>query len=114
MENPTQYIESIKNANIDLASNLQNKIINNINNLNDESYADIKHVNLILTTIIVNGKTWPIDKSSRWLGFVQAKLIQHNIITLDGERGDTRNVFHKIYQNSGINIPKSIDLYNKK
>lgn len=114
MENPTQYIESIKNANINIASELQYKIINNMNKLTDEAYEDIKHVNLMLTAIIVNGDSWPMDKSSRWLGFIQAKLIQHNIITLDGERNDTRDIFHQIYQDNGVNVPESIDLYSKK
>lgn len=114
MENPTQYIESIKNANINIASDLQYKIINNMNKLTDDAYEDIKHVNLMLTAIIVNGESWPMDKSSRWLGFIQAKLVQHKIITLDRERNDTRDIFHNIYQDNGLNVPESIDLYNKK
>jgi hypothetical protein len=114
MENPTQYIESIKNANINIAASLQYKTINNMNQLSESAYEDIKHVNLMLTAIIVNGDEWPMDKSSRWLGFAQAKLVEHNIITLDGERKDTRGIFHKIYQDNGLDVPQSIDLYSKK
>jgi hypothetical protein len=43
-----------------------------------------------------------------------AKLVEHNIITLDGERKDTRGIFHKIYQDNGLDVPQSIDLYSKK
>lgn len=114
MENPNQYINSIKNANANIAANLQYKIINNMNRLSDDAYEDIKHINLMLTAIIVNADTWPMDKSSRWLGFAQAKLVQHNIITLDGERKDTREIFHKIYQDNSLNVPQSVDLYSKK
>jgi hypothetical protein len=114
MENPNEYINSIKNANVNIAAGLQYKIINSMNRLSDDAYEDIKHVNLMLTAIIVNGDEWPMDKSSRWLGFIQAKLVQHNIITLDEERKDTREIFHNIYREQGLDVPQSIDLYSKK
>lgn len=114
MENPNEYINSIKNANANIAAELQYKIINNMNRLPDDAYEDIKHVNLMLTAIIVSADVWPMDKTSRWLGFAQAKLVQHNIITLDEERKDTREIFHNIYKKYGVDVPKGVDLYSKK
>lgn len=114
MEKANEYINSIKVANSQIAEKLQKKIIENKNLISNEAISDIEHINLMLTTIIENSEKWPIDKSSRWLGFAQAKLAQHHVITLDEEREDTRQIFHNIYQESGITVPESIDLYNKK
>lgn len=39
----------------------------------------------------------PIDKISRWLGFLQADLIHKGIMTVDGERDFSRPLFHEAY-----------------
>ena len=113
-QNAENYINQIKNANINIAANLQYKIIDKMKDLTDKAYEDIKHVNLMLTAIIVNGDEWPMDKTSRWLGFAQAKLVEHNIITIDEERDRTREIFHNVYRENGLNVPETIDLYSKK
>ncbi len=47
----------------------------------------------------------PIDKISRWLGFVQGCLTMRGILDVDGERDFSRPLFHEAYRNEGIPIP---------
>ena len=50
---------------------------------------------------------YPIDKLSRWLGFVQGYIIFTNQSTIDIERDFSRPLlFHKAYENENIQIPK--------
>ena len=49
---------------------------------------------------------YPIDKLSRWLGFVQCYIIFTNQSTIDIERDFSRPLFHKAYENENIQIPK--------
>jgi deoxyribodipyrimidine photolyase len=53
---------------------------------------------------------YPIDKLSRWLGFVQGVLYSNNIIDLDEERDFSRKLFKQAYKDQGIEIPKSVDV----
>ena len=52
-------------------------------------------------------ENYPIDKLSRWLGFIQAYVIFTNQTTIDVERDFSRPLFHKAYQNENIEIPLS-------
>lgn len=40
-----------------------------------------------------DNKHWSIDKSSRWLGFVQCVLIMRGLTTINAERNITRSWF---------------------
>ena len=59
-------------------------------------------------TIISNVDTWPIDKTSRWLGFIQKSLIDLDLTTSSRERKFTDELFDRAYRDSGI------DFQNKK
>ena len=50
---------------------------------------------------------YPIDKLSRWLGFVQGYIIFTNQSTIDIERDFSRPLFHNAYENENIKIPSS-------
>jgi len=52
----------------------------------------------------------PIDKLSRWLGYIQGVLIERKLTTVQIERDFSRPLFHKAYKNENIEIPKSIDI----
>ena len=52
----------------------------------------------------------PIDKLSRWLGYVQCSLISEGLVTIDGERDFSRPLFHNAYFNEGLDIPPKIDV----
>ena len=52
----------------------------------------------------------PVDKLSRWLGFVQGCLYSHGLIDLSEERKISRELFHQAYKDQGIEPPESIDI----
>lgn len=47
----------------------------------------------------------PLDKLSRWLGFVQGCLAMRGLIDVDSERNLSRPLFHSAYDSSGIGRP---------
>ncbi|MCW3782894.1 hypothetical protein [Defluviimonas salinarum] len=50
----------------------------------------------------------PLDKLSRWLGFVQGCLAMRRLIDVDGEREATRPAFHRAYAAQGLERPATI------
>ena len=53
----------------------------------------------------------PIDKISRWLGFIQGILYAHNLLDINEERDITRPLIHAAYKEMQKEIPQSIDLH---
>lgn len=68
----------------------------------------------LIEKAIIEIDNYPIDKLSRWLGFVQGYVIFSEQTTIDKERGFSRNLFHKAYENENINIPKSFSTKGNK
>ena len=56
-------------------------------------------------TIIEHGETWPIDKVGRWLGYIQAGMIMHELTSVNTERDFSRPLFHAAYKEQGQTIP---------
>lgn len=48
---------------------------------------------------------WPIDKASRWLGYIQGVLRVHRVLSTEIERNRTRSVFHAAYKTMGFKVP---------
>lgn len=57
----------------------------------------------ILVEEAINGK-YPIDKLSRWLGYIQGCIISRNLTTVEIERNFSRPIFQKAYENEGIEV----------
>lgn len=57
-----------------------------------------------------NAKNFPIDKSNRWLGYIQGILTINKVINVEEERGFTRPLFHKYYKEKNIKIPDSVSI----
>lgn len=55
----------------------------------------LKHCHWMCDKAISEANNWPIDKLSRWLGFVQAILIIYGLTTINKERDETRPLFKK-------------------
>ncbi len=68
------------------------------------------HLLNMLDTMEENRHRWPIDKSNRWLGYVQGYMTSLKLITVDDEREFSRPIFHAYYEAEGIEIPKSVDV----
>jgi hypothetical protein len=54
---------------------------------------------------IYNYDKFPIDKLSRWLGFIQGMMIANYRGTIDSHRDFTRPLFHKAYEEKGMVVP---------
>ena len=52
----------------------------------------------------------PIDKLSRWLGYVQAVLVANGLTTVDRERDATRPLFREAYVLDGLRAPDTFDV----
>jgi hypothetical protein len=48
------------------------------------------------------------DKISRWLGYLQGIMVYNGWISVLEERNFSRPLFHKAYEEQGINKPKSV------
>jgi hypothetical protein len=51
----------------------------------------------------------PVDKTGRWIGFVQCALIIRRILDTKTERDQTRALFHAAYLATGQEIPPTIN-----
>ncbi|MCE6958083.1 hypothetical protein LAZ40_03305 [Cereibacter sphaeroides] len=51
----------------------------------------------------------PVDKISRWLGFVQGCLAMRGLIDVDVERDFSRPLFHGAYAALGIGLPPTME-----
>jgi hypothetical protein len=65
------------------------------------------HLIWMCETALSEIDTYPVDKLSRWLGFVQGVLTMFELITVDEERDFSRPLFHAAYAAEGTDIPPS-------
>jgi hypothetical protein len=56
---------------------------------------------------IVAHPEWPIDKPSRWTGFIQGVLAVLGFMSVADERNRTRSFFHRAYDLLGFRRPKT-------
>lgn len=68
-----------------------------------------KHLKWMCKTIQEEGHDWPIDKTSRWLGFIQGILCSKQVLSVENERNETRHKFHEAYQKINKKIPKTLN-----
>ena len=55
---------------------------------------------------------WPVDKVSRWIGYIQRGVIDKGFTTVQKERDFSRPLFHKVYKEIGLTIPKTVTVKN--
>ena len=79
--------------------------------IKNTSFKEKEHIEDMLITMKNNNHTWSIDKTSRWIGFIQGVLFMNKILDLSEERDFTRPLYHKAYKDSGLEIPKTVKLY---
>jgi hypothetical protein len=56
-------------------------------------------------TVLEHLSGWPIDKSSRWLGFIQGVLATRSQIDVAVEREFPQPLFHAAYQDMAMPCP---------
>lgn len=59
-------------------------------------------------TGIAQGDSLPIDKISRWLGFIQGCLAMRGLILVDEEREVSRPLFHAAYRAQTGAVPETL------
>lgn len=52
--------------------------------------------------------SWPVDKTGRWLGFVQATLGLQELADMDEEREVSRPLYHEFYEKQGLVVPDTL------
>lgn len=68
----------------------------------------------MMQEVVKNHKTWPKDKTGRWVGYAQCLLIEVEGVTTTAEERDfTRPLFHKLYKAQGYDIPETIDIMGR-
>lgn len=70
----------------------------------------IRNIRWMCDAAALTPPTYPIDKLSRWLGFVQAVMVEHKLTTVKAERDRSRKLFHAAYANEKIDIPPTINM----
>jgi hypothetical protein len=69
------------------------------------------HLRWMVDQIVANAQSQahPVDKLSRWLGYVQGILRAHRVLDTVAERDRTRPIFHAAYIEMGIKPPEKRD-----
>jgi hypothetical protein len=71
-----------------------------------------QHLRNMCLTIIDKVDGWPIDKSSRWMGYIQKGVIDLKLTSMERERNFSRPLFHQAYIDSGLIPPETRDADN--
>jgi hypothetical protein len=66
-----------------------------------------ENLHWMMTQILTQLGTMPVDKQSRWIGFVQGVLALAGALDVNIERDRTRPLFHEAYQKMNVPIPES-------
>lgn len=69
----------------------------------------LANVRWMCAEIVAKGRSLPVDKVSRWLGFVQGVLACKGLIDCDAERDVSRPLFHAAYAASGQAAPPTLE-----
>lgn len=69
----------------------------------------IRHLNWMIGECRSKLAVWPTDKTSRWIGWIQASLASKGLLDSDAERDRTRPFFHEAYGAIGLTIPETVN-----
>lgn len=75
-----------------------------------DSRTSWQNLRWMTTQALTHVNVWPVDKTSRWIGFIQGVLAVRGYLDVDEERNRTRPLFHKAYEEIGLAIPKTSQL----
>lgn len=68
-----------------------------------------EHLRWMVNEALEHFMAWPIDKTSRWVGFIQAALVLHGLTTVKAERDFSRPLFHAAYKRMGLSVPATAE-----
>jgi hypothetical protein len=71
--------------------------------------ADYDNILWLMETGLERNHLNPVDKTGRWIGFVQCALIVRRVLDTKTERDQTRALFHAAYAATGQDIPPTLN-----
>lgn len=74
-----------------------------------EGPTSLVHLNWMVREALEKIDVWPVDKTSRWIGFIQGCLASKGMLDVNVERDRTRPIFHEAYEAMGLEIPKTVE-----
>jgi hypothetical protein len=103
------HISNVKQASILLLKRYMTMMWNNQDWGGRPHETDRTHLLWMCQTALDHASSWPTDKLSRWLGFVQGILIVYGITDVKAERDFSRPLFHDAYRQEGHAPPVSLN-----
>lgn len=76
----------------------------------DNAKTNWQNLRWMMVTARSCADVWPVDKTSRWIGFVQGVMTCRGILDVDAERDRTRPIFHEAYAAMDLEIPKTQEM----
>ena len=74
--------------------------------------ANYDNILWLMDHALLENDSFPVDKTGRWIGFVQCSLIVRRLLDTKSERDRTRPILHEAYLATGQMIPKTAERPN--
>jgi hypothetical protein len=75
----------------------------------NEDDTSFDHLRWMADHLLTNIDTFPTDKTSRWIGFIQGVMVMKGALSTKHERDRTRPLFHEAYKAMGMKIPPTVN-----
>lgn len=103
--------QPVRDAQAKVAGDLRALIVANeqvIRDLPLVEEADYDNILWLMETALGRNQMNPVDKTGRWIGFVQCALIVRRVLDTKTERDQTRALFHAAYAATNQEIPPTL------
>lgn len=107
--------QPVRDAQAKVMADLRALIVSNEQVIRDTPLVDEANYDNILWLIetgLNRNNLVPVDKTGRWIGFVQCALIVRRVLDTKTERDQTRALFHAAYLATGQVIPETLNRPN--
>jgi hypothetical protein len=102
----------VREANLVSALELLEVIPDHIEGSNERTCPD--NLRWMMGRVIREINSFPVDKSGRWIGFVQGVLALSGHLSVDGERNSSRARYHAAYEATGQVVPATMQMGDEK
>ncbi|AXH72424.1 MAG: hypothetical protein [Caudoviricetes sp.] len=106
-EKEKQHVYSVRDATLEVCRRYI-EILTPLQDIEKDSLESTSNSHLIsMCETIISNDSLSEDKISRWLGFIQGVIVMKGYTTVNTERDFSRPMFHRVYKENGISIPKN-------
>lgn len=105
-------LQPVRDAQAKVMTDLRALILDNREKILDMPLveeANYDNILWLMETGLEHNDVYPVDKTGRWIGFVQCALIVRRILDTKTERDQTRALFHAAYVATGQDIPPTLN-----